>query len=251
SPDGKTLAACDIQRNLKIYEVATGRAIASGTGSALAYSPDGRWLAGAGENSKVLCLWDARTLRPVAQFTGQTEEIRSVAFSPDGRQLVSAGGRDRIVRVWDVSTGTSRALEGHTGEVFTAVFHPGGKRVASAGRDRAIWLWDLATGEEVARLQGHSNYVWSLAFSPDGATLVSGSGDGTVRLWDTEPLAKRHQAWRQARRLRPAADRLLERLFQEKKSVREVVATLQADPGLDEPLRRAALRAVLRKQAPP
>src|SRR5262249_12048794 len=158
SPDGKTLAACDIQRNLKIYEVATGRAIASGTGSALAYSPDGRWLAGAGENSKVLCLWDARTLRPVAQFTGQTEEIRSGAFSPEARQLVSAGGRDRIVRVWDVSTGTSRALEGHTGEVFTAVFHPGGKRIASAGRDRAIWLWDLATGEEVARLQGHSNY---------------------------------------------------------------------------------------------
>jgi WD40 repeat protein/predicted Ser/Thr protein kinase len=251
SPDGKTLAACDIQRKMSIYEVATGRAVASGTGSALAYSPDGRWLAGAGEDDKVLCLWDARTLQPAAQFTGHTEGIWSVAFSPDGRQLLSAGGRDRTVRVWDVSTGSGRALEGHTDLVFATVFHPGGTRVASAGRDRAIWLWDLASGEEVARLQGHRNYVWSLAFSPDGATLVSGSGDGTVRLWDTEPLGKRRLARRQAETLRPTADRLVERLFQEKKSAREVVDALQADAGLDEPLRRSALRAVLRRQAPP
>ena len=59
-------------------------------------------------------------------------------------------------------------LTGHTDQVFSAVFHPDGKRLASAGRDRAIWLWDLATGQEVARLEGHTNYVFSLAFSPDG-----------------------------------------------------------------------------------
>ena len=99
-------------------------------------------------------------------------------------------------------------LTGHTDQVFSAVFHPDGKRLASAGRDRAIWLWDLATGQEVARLEGHTNYVFSLAFSPDGTSLVSGSGDGTVRIWDTEPPARRHQARREAEALRPEAERL-------------------------------------------
>jgi WD40 repeat protein len=251
SPDGESLAVFDFRRNMTIYEVATGRAIASGKGSALTYSADGRWLAGAGEDDKVLCLWDARTRQMVARFTGHTEAITSVAFSPDSRRLVTAGGRDRTVRVWDVSTGTVRVLEGHSDEVFTAVFHPGGTRIASAGKDRDVWLWDAATGEEVVRLQGHANYVWSLAFSPDGATLVSGSGDGAVRLWDTEPLAKRHRARREAEALRPEVDQLLERLFREKSSASEVVAALQADAGLGEPRRRAALQAVLRRQAPP
>jgi WD40 repeat protein len=235
---------------MRIYEVATGRALASGTGSAPAFSPDGRWLAGAGEDDKVLCLWDARTLRPAAHFTGHTEAIMSVAFSPDGRQLVSAGGPDRTVRVWDVITGMGRVLEGHTDEVFAAVFHPGGTRVASAGRDRAIWLWDLASGEEVSRLQGHSNYVWSLAFSPDGKTLVSGSGDATLRLWDTEPLRVRHQARREAEALRPEAERLVARLFAEFREPDRVFARLRADEGLNDSLRHAALRAVLRRKEP-
>jgi WD40 repeat protein len=65
----------------------------------------------------------------------------------------------------------------------------------------------VATGVEIAVLRGHTSYVWSLAFSPDGTTLVSGSGDNTVRLWDTRPLARRHQAWREAEALRPEAKR--------------------------------------------
>jgi eukaryotic-like serine/threonine-protein kinase len=246
SPDGRRLAVHDLKGNLRIHDVATHRTVASGEGSVPAYSPDGRWLAGYGHDQKVLCLWEAQTLRLIAQFTGHTGGIQSVAFSPDGRRLVSAGG-DRTVRVWDVTTGQGRALEGHTDEVYAAVFHPSGARVASGGRDRAIWLWDLTTGHEVARLEGHTNYVYSLAFSPDGRSLVSGSGDGTVRLWDTEPLARRQQARRESEALRPEADRLVERLFDKLRDPDQVFAHLRADEALSDSIRQAALQAVMRR----
>jgi hypothetical protein len=142
-------------------------------------------------------------------------------------------------------------LRGHTDDVFAAAFHPDGTRLATAGRDRAIWLWDLARGEAVARLPGHTNYVWSLAFSPDGKTLASGSGDFTVRLWDTAPLKVRYQARREAAALRPEAERLVEQLWRQKKGdPAAVVEALRADPAAGEPLRQAALRAVLRRAQP-
>ena len=138
-------------------------------------------------------------------------------------------------------------LNGHTDEVFSAVFHPDGTRLASGGRDRAVWLWDLGTGQEVARLEGHTNYLYSLAFSPDGTSLVSGSGDRTVRIWDTEPPARRQQARREAETLRPEAELLVERLFREKKDAAEVAAAVRADRSLSEPQRKAALRAAMRR----
>jgi hypothetical protein len=152
------------------------------------------------------------------------------------------------VRVWDVAAAKCVAvLNGHTDEVFSAVFHPLGTRLASGGRDRAIWLWDLATGQEVARLEGHANYLYSLAFSPDGTSLVSGSGDRTVRIWDTELPARRQQARREAETLLPGAERLVEGLFREKKDATRVVAALRADRSLSDSQRKAALRAAMRR----
>jgi WD40 repeat protein len=247
SPDGKTVAAIGPGRNASLVETATGRTVPFGKKTRLAFSPDGRWLAGAAESPPGIFLWDARTRRKAAELPGHEAGVQSVVFSPDGRRLLSVGP-DQGIRLWELDTGSSQELRGHTGQVYAAAFHPDGTRVAAAGREGIIWLWDTAGGEVVARLQGHTNYVWSLAFSPDGKTLVSGSGDATLRFWDTEPLAARYRARRAAEGLRPEAVRLVERLFREKKDAEKVIAALRADQSLDEPRRHAAICAVLRRQ---
>jgi WD40 repeat protein len=130
--------------------------------------------------------------------------------------------------------------------VFTAAFHPDGKRLATAGRDRAVWLWDLEHREEVARLPGHTTYVWSLAFSPDGKTLVSGSGDKTLRLWDTDPLPARYKVRHEVEAARPEATRLVQRLLAELGEPDRVATRLRTEAALSDAQRRAAAQEVLR-----
>jgi WD40 repeat protein len=251
-PDGATLAALDGSGVATVFDATTGAVVArlrlgaTHDSKALAYSPDGRWLAGVGVDLKTVCLFDAHTYEPSAQFPGHEGVIRAVTFSPNNRRLASCSS-DHTVRLWQIGSGDCRVLSGHTDEVFAVAFHPDGSRLASAGRDRAVWLWDLAHGEEMARLQGHTTYVWSLAFSPDGATLASSSGDFTVRLWDTAPLRVRYQARREAETLRTEAERLVAKLWREKNDPAGVADALRADRVLSEPLRQAALRAVLRR----
>jgi WD40 repeat protein len=247
-PDGSRIAAATFDERtgnrLSVCDVASGERLFSTEGAALAYSPDGRWLAARSEDGGTVTLLDAVTHQVAARFSAPGAHVHAAAFSPDSRRLATCG-LDRTIRLWEIDGGACRELRGHTDEVFAVAFHPGGTRLASAGRDRAVWLWDLKTGEVVVRLRGHTSYVWSLAFSPDGKTLVSGSGDYTVRLWDTRPLAQRYQARREAEALRPEAERLVQRLLAEKKDADEVVAALRADGTLREPLRRAALRALM------
>jgi WD40 repeat protein len=267
SPDGKKVAAAvwDGQignsHHMSIYDVASGKQLLSGPGVPLAYSPDGRWLAARDTDDRTLLLLDARTHETAARFRGHKDVVRGATFSSDSRLLASCGD-DRIVQLWQTDSANlqsfptgpearvmaGRVFPGHTDAVFAAAFHPDGTRLATAGRDGAIWLWDVARGEEVARLPGHTSYVYSLAFSPDGATLASGSGDFTVHLWDTAPLKVRYQARRQAERLRPDAERLVQRLFKEKKNADDVAALIRSNPSLTEAQRHAAFRALLRRQ---
>jgi eukaryotic-like serine/threonine-protein kinase len=268
SPDGARVAAHsnDAQNRprFSVCDLSSGKRLFEGPGRPLAYSPDGRWLAVVpAEDENTAILMNAQTHETIARFQGHEKRVMSATFSPDSRRLASCS-LDLTVRLWPldrlppsparedgvITVTECQVLRGHTDEVFAAAFHPDGTRLATAGRDRAIWLWDLARGEEVARLAGHTSYVWSLAWSPDGATLVSGSGDSTVRLWDTAPLKTRYEARREADALRPEAERLVEQLWRQKNDAAAVVDALRADEALTEPLRHAALRAVLRRAQP-
>jgi WD40 repeat protein/predicted Ser/Thr protein kinase len=199
SPDGERLATAG--GTVKVWDARTGREIRSFRApdrevgvltSVVAYSSDGRWLAGAGSGwddkqgtvTGVVTVWDAQTGQRALTLRGHTQDVHSVAFSPDGRRLASAGGgydKPGEVKVWDAHTGQEeRTLQGHTGWVRCVSFSPDGRRIASAS-GREVKVWDMHTGQQILSLEGGTNCV---SFSPDGRRLATASLDRTVKVWD-------------------------------------------------------------------
>lgn len=83
--------------------------------TALAVSPDGRWLAISGYHEVFLV--DAKDLSLRGRLVGESTRIESLAFSPDSRQLaVAAGAPARFgeIQVWDVA-GTNQVHAWRTG----------------------------------------------------------------------------------------------------------------------------------------
>jgi WD40 repeat protein len=91
---------------------------------AVAFDPQGRYLAGAGLTDKVH-VWDLTTEQEVLSLEGHQERINCVAFSPDGSYVLS-GGDDMTVRVWDVLSGRLVIAREFDSPVQSLAFSPDG-----------------------------------------------------------------------------------------------------------------------------
>jgi WD40 repeat protein len=151
--------------------------------AAVAYSPEGRFLASGGGIHSVR-IWDTSNGKCLHILQGHSSEVWSVAYSPDGQTLAS-GSADQTVKLWNAPTGRClNTLTGHIGWVWSVAFSLDGYLLASGGFDRTVRLWDVSNGQCLKTLEGHTVGVSSVAFSPDGHLLASGSVDQTVRIWN-------------------------------------------------------------------
>jgi len=186
SQDQKMLAV-GYYNELRIWLTSSWSNIEYKTGTfkgvqALAFSPDGNYLAMA-TGDKTILVFDTMTWATIATLSGHTGYIYSIQFSPDGRHIIS-GGSDGSIIVWKTATWTLfNNLSGHSQHVNALAFSHDNLYFASGSSDKTIRIWTTSTWTSVKSISGHTESITSLCFSPYNNYLVSGSGDKTVKIW--------------------------------------------------------------------
>ena len=132
----------------------------------IAFSPDGKTIA-IKDLEKNIYLLDADTGKHLRTLTGHTSLIWWIVFSPDSRTIATAS-YDKTIRLWDVNTGQLlRTPIGHTEQIKSVSFSPDGRTIATGSHDKTIRLWDVNTGK-LLRTFKNRRRIFSVAFSPDG-----------------------------------------------------------------------------------
>jgi WD40 repeat protein len=200
SPDGRTLASCDMAGGIILWDASSGQARATLTGHGgaaewLAFSPDGKVLASiggsdptAGKNKEIL-LWDVVRGQLFAHPDGIiSDEIRVVSFM-DGGKLLAVVSRDargtRTVRAWDVALGALRPPLRYviTGFGFV-MLSPDGRFLAVRESDGRLTLRDAVSGQATRTIATDLRDVKALAVSSDGRSLAAATGSKQVLVWD-------------------------------------------------------------------
>jgi WD40 repeat protein len=66
--------------------------------NALAFTPDGQFLAAGGRDGLIF-IWDVLSGKEIKKLHGHTNRINSLAFHPQSGELISAD-QDGVVRMW-------------------------------------------------------------------------------------------------------------------------------------------------------
>jgi len=194
-------SAWSMENSQKLFESDSNLG-GTGGASGLAFSPDGKLLAGGELGSfqvvdtirwAVRLRWDAKTQYPNPEGL----VIGSLTFSKDGRFFAFSIGKGQDlptdVHLFDLVTRKLlRTLKGHTHGVSLA-FSPNSKYLVSGSRDRTVQFWDLTKPSPAPKpafvlKRAAIPPVHSISWSPDGKLVAAGDNEGNVTFFDGSDL---------------------------------------------------------------
>jgi WD40 repeat protein/serine/threonine protein kinase len=152
---------------------------------ALAFSPNGRWLAAGSFGDGEIQIWDVVSGESqdwhLEGFIGQ---IVALEFSPDGQGLAGGGAS---AWYWDLTTEppTTHFSPFEGGSLVRAVaVSPDNRFVVIGDSFGQLGLWDISNSRPIGQLiNAHLGRPRQLLFAADGSRLFSTGSDGRVIGW--------------------------------------------------------------------
>lgn len=156
-----------------------------GTGvvlTAMAASPDGLWLAAAGEDHQIRIV-QTSDLATIQTLRGHRDRIRSLAFDPQGKYLASVGNDGQLI-LYDskASFQITRRLGGNPA-LASVAFARNHHRVATVGFTGKIFVV-TPDGSDILRLKCDDVDLRAIAFRDDDNVIAIGGRTGKLMLLD-------------------------------------------------------------------
>ena len=209
-PDGKRMVSTGAGQTISIQAIDGSSPAAMLRGHedvihSLACSPDGRWIASAG-NDHSCRLWPAVPTPPQgvgqAEFEPEASALPDAIPSPKGKTVVWAKGpqgywvgdgqRQGSLRLHPDNGRKAREFPSPDGQYSKLFPTPDGRMVAAFSWPRGLRWLDLEKGDWSELWKLSEGTVGPVIFSPDGLWLASGGDDNAVTIRDRksgEPLA--------------------------------------------------------------
>jgi WD40 repeat protein len=156
--------------------------------TAVAYSPDGKWLAVSGFHEVVLIDTSSYTL--ARRFIGRSERIEDIAFSSDGSKLAVAGGIPGVMgelQLWNTESGELlRSWNIGSDTLYGVAWSPDNKLLSIGCADKSVRAFETESGKQVVFSATHEDWALDTVFSVKGDHLLSVSRDRSMKLVHVE-----------------------------------------------------------------
>ncbi len=198
SPDASVAAVSNGESTVLLVDPATGASKGvllgrSRQGKRLAFSPDGKTLAAAGDDLSIQ-RWnvaDGKRLETTESPVPTRSSLRGLQFT-DNERVVAWATRGSASFIWESPTGKLLTPSGgHFNPVVGAAVAGGGKEIFTSSVDGLILRWDPVKGKELGSLPlknpeggyGPGLVSGMVVLTPDGTRALASEGNG-IAIYD-------------------------------------------------------------------